>query len=240
MLPLAEPPGCVALTFDDGPDPLLTPRILSILEERNVRATFFVVGRRVSEAPYLLRRESFDGDEIGNHSYDHRMLSALSDREALDEIALTDKAVIAATGLRPPLIRPPYGLLGARTEALLRRQGLLRPIVMWDVDGFDWLGDDTAATVERAAAAPPGTIILLHDIHPGTLAALPAIIDRLQSRHLRLTTVSGLADCRRQAPGQQPGSGSMAPSAGVLPAHAPSGGALFSAVLRWVRQSGPS
>src|SRR3954451_22411256 len=102
--------GCVALTFDDGPDPTLTPQVLEVLEQAHVPATFFVLGQRVRLAPEIVRRKSADGDEIGNHTFDHRLLLSLVQAQVLDEIALTDKAVIAATGLRPTLIRPPYGM----------------------------------------------------------------------------------------------------------------------------------
>ena len=167
--PAREDGGCVALTFDDGPDSVLTPRLLDILERKGVRATFFVVGRNVAAAPGIVGRASADGNEIGNHTYDHRLLTSLTAAEAIDEIALTDKAVIAETGVRPRLIRPPYGIIGVEIADLLRRHGLMRTIALWDVDSFDWLHEDGAETLATAGAAAPGSVVLLHDIHAGTV-----------------------------------------------------------------------
>ena len=240
--PAREDGGCVALTFDDGPDSVLTPRLLDILERKGVRATFFVVGRNVAAAPGIVGRASADGNEIGNHTYDHRLLTSLTAAEAIDEIALTDKAVIAETGVRPRLIRPPYGIIGVEIADLLRRHGLMRTIALWDVDSFDWLHEDGAETLATAGAAAPGSVVLLHDIHAGTVAALPAIIDRLRARGLRFATFSELASCSGQPP--PPGArllpiappGPMGPAA----SHSPSGGKLLGALIGWMRERGPS
>jgi peptidoglycan-N-acetylglucosamine deacetylase len=193
--PLPEGTGCVALTFDDGPDATLTPMLLTILEQEKVHATFFVVGQHVAANPKIVEREHADADEIGNHTWDHRLLAGLPERDVVGEIARTDKVVVDATGARPDVIRPPYGIISASIEAELREHGLMRRVALWDTDTFDWLHENAAWTVVRASAVADGSVVLLHDIHPSTVAAVPSIIRNLRARGLRLTTFSGLASC---------------------------------------------
>jgi peptidoglycan-N-acetylglucosamine deacetylase len=231
--------GCVALTFDDGPDLTLTPQVLTILEQGHVPGTFFVLGQRVGVAPEIVRREVTDGDEIGNHSFDHRLLLRLTDAQVVDEIAMTDKAVIAASGLRPSLIRPPYGIWSEGIESALRNRGLMRPIALWDVDSFDWLDDDANTTVTRVGAVPSGSIVLMHDIHASTVAALPKILATLGAAHMRLTTVSGLADCLKDLSSALGETRRTTGEAMPMP-HQPSGRSLLGAVFEWARNHGPS
>jgi len=199
----AKPPngsGCVALTFDDGPDATLTPRLLTILENENVRATFFVLGERVAANTALVKRESNDLDEIGNHTWDHRLLPLLGADQIVGEIRRTDEAIVTATGTRPDLIRPPYGIISSGVEATLRKAGLMRTVALWDIDSFDWLHTNVALTVIRASEVIDGSVILMHDVHPTTIEAVPEVIRNLQARGLRLTTFSGLAACLKAAP----------------------------------------
>lgn len=231
--------GCVALTFDDGPDRTLTPQVLTLLRDAHVQGTFFVVGQRVRADPDIVRRTLAEGHEIGNHTFDHRLLISLTEADLLDEIALTDKAVIAATGLRPTLIRPPYGFWSPREEAALRAHGLMRPVTLWDADSLDWLDDDADTTMARAGAAASGSIVLMHDIHASTVAALPGILARLAARKMRLTTVSGLPACLKGLPPPPSQTLPVVGEAKALP-ETPSSRSLLGAVMQWTRSHGPS
>lgn len=233
--------GCVALTFDDGPDVALTPMLLSILEREGVPATFFVVGQRVAANPGILRRLQADGHEIGNHTWDHRLLPGLADDDLAAEIVRTDAAVVAVTGRRPELIRPPYGISSEAVETLLKSRGLMRPMALWDTDALDWLEGDEAGVVRAASQAAAGSVVLMHDIHPATIQAVPEVIRRLRARGLRLTTFSGLAACLNASP--PPGrNGPRLAAQGVADtaarqgdAAAPSAGRLIGTMLSWRR-----
>lgn len=208
-----SPTPCVALTFDDGPDMTLTPLLLDILAREKVHATFFVVGKRLAYSPGLVRREFLEGHEIGNHTFDHRALTELTDGEAIAEVELTDEAVMAETGQRPDVFRPPWGKIDARIKAALRGAGLWRRMALWDFDSFDWLDDTAPLTRLIGAGAPAGAVILMHDIHASTIEAVPDIIHTLKMRGFRFATVGQLQACRH---GTEPGAVSTAPHA--LPA----------------------
>ncbi|MEW9309951.1 polysaccharide deacetylase family protein [Labrys neptuniae] len=191
---------CVALTFDDGPETTLTPRLLDILAGEHVHATFFVVGKRLTYSPGLVRR-AFQGEhEIGNHTFDHRALTSLTDDEIVAEIELTDEAVMTETGQRPDVIRPPWGLVDARVERVLRRAGLWRRQAFWNFDSFDWLDDERYITSLIVSGAPPGAVILMHDIHASTVAAIPTIIRTLKLRGFRFATLANLSSCTHGLP----------------------------------------
>lgn len=175
----------VALTFDDGPHPELTPLLLDMLAQEGVPASFFVIGSCAARSPDIVRRAFGNGHEIGNHSWSHPFLTRIPALRAADEIARTDALLLGLTGERPNTIRPPYGATNAEVEDL----ALPRPMLLWDVDTNDWRVRDTPA-IERAATASGGGIVLMHDIHPTTVAAVPAIIRNFKSRGFRFVTVS--------------------------------------------------
>ncbi|MCW2898738.1 MAG: polysaccharide deacetylase [Streptosporangiaceae bacterium] len=181
---------CVALTFDDGPAPG-TAHLLDILRARRVRATFFVLGCQVAAYPQLLRRESADGHEIGDHSYSHADLSAIPTGAVESEIGRTQKAIWRLTGNTPVLFRPPYGSTDRQVAAVARRHGLAQ--ILWAVDPLDWRDRDSAVVQRRVVhAANSGSIILLHDIHPTTVAAVPGIVAKLSKAGFVFVTVSEL------------------------------------------------
>ncbi len=201
-------PGMVALTFDDGPDPVWTPKILDILESRHARATFFVIGENALMSPGLLDRILAGGSEIGNHSYTHPNLAEVSDTGIKLELNATQRVVEAYTGRSLRLFRAPYfGDAEPTTSdelqpALVAQQrGYLN--VGLHVDPNDWqrpgvqaIVDQTLAGVARSTADQPTRIVLLHDgggNRAQTVAALPAIIDGLRARGLTLVPVSELA-----------------------------------------------
>ena len=177
----------VALTFDDGPSSRYTPSILSILDRLHASATFFEEGRHVARHEALMRRILASGDEIGNHSYHHPL------DPGYRELAVTNRLIRAATGFRPCLFRPPYGVLDGRVEAAAHRAHLTT--VLWDVDSRDNKHPGAAAIrSEVLGLTQPGSIVLMHDggRHPQTVAALPGVIRGLRARGFRLATVTAL------------------------------------------------
>jgi peptidoglycan-N-acetylglucosamine deacetylase len=181
----------VALTFDDGPGPY-TPRLLRILARAGARATFFVIGSRVPVWPSSVRAEMRRG-AVGNHTWSHPRLASLGRRAVVRELLRTQAAVVrAADGTRPLLFRPPYGV-GTPAEAVaVHSLGLVD--VRWSVDSRDAFPGATPASIVRTVAAGliPGAIVLLHDNHPATLAALPRILRIVRRRHLTPVTVPEL------------------------------------------------
>ena len=186
---------CIALTFDDGPNPITTPQILAILEQAHASATFFVIGNRAVHMTGLLSRMHVDGDEIGNHSWSHPDVANLPADQMADQVNLTQAAVTAAGVPAPTLFRPPYG----DVNDLMRGQIPLT-LAMWNIDPQDWREHNPAAIVATVAAtAKPGGVIDMHDIYPQTVAALPGILAELQSKY-RLVTFSQMFNV---APGQR-------------------------------------
>ncbi|MGR6922231.1 polysaccharide deacetylase family protein [[Actinomadura] parvosata] len=178
---------CVALTFDDGPGPY-TKALLRTLAAYDARATFFVVGQNVKAYPGIVRRAHAAGHEIGNHSWSHPDLSRLPAASIRSQLARTDRAVEAATGVRPALVRPPYGAF----DASVRRQAK-RPLVLWSVDTLDWRYRNSARVARKAIkSVRPGSVILFHDIHPTTVRAIPKVLRTLSKRGYRFVTVSQL------------------------------------------------
>lgn len=174
----ATPKKVVSLTFDDGPDPTLTPKLLKILQRYHVHATFFEVGSSVMKYPAVSRSVLKDGNQIGNHSRNHPQLTNLSNSRARHQIALTDAAIYKATGTLPQYVRPPYGAINSRVGNLFDR-----PIIQWSVDSRDWAYLNTPKTVNHVLATTHnGSIILMHDIHPTSVAAVPQIISTLKKR----------------------------------------------------------
>ena len=149
----------IALTFDDGPDPDHTPRLLDVLARHGARATFFLVGERAARHADLVARLAAEGHEIGNHSWDHPSLPTLEGSAQADQLRRARDA-LAPHGGR--LMRPPYGDQTFRTHGVARRLGYR--VVLWSVNGGDWRGEDAATLTERLLArAVPGAIVLLHD-----------------------------------------------------------------------------
>lgn len=182
----------LALTFDDGPHATLTPQLLDLLAARNVRATFYVVGRRVAHHQSIMVRIAAEGHEIGNHTWSHPSLSGLSDAAILSQIDRTSEAVVEAVGLPPVTMRPPYGNLSSRqTRMLQASRGL--PNVLWSVDTEDWRRPGEDVVVNRILTrSEPGGVILAHDIVAETIRAMPVAIDGLLARGYEFVTVSEL------------------------------------------------
>lgn len=189
----------VAMTFDDGPHPKLTPRLLDLLKERGIKATFFVIGKCVAEFPDIAKRIVDEGHEIANHSWSHPQLPKLSPTAFTAEITQTNDAIQQATGIRPVTMRPPYGAINPTlTKRLNEEYGL--SVILWSVDPQDWKirkSDHVSSHIIKNAA--PGSIILAHDIHPSTIDAMPAALDALQAKGYKFATVSELIAMDRPA-----------------------------------------
>lgn len=187
-----QAPREVALTFDDGPWPGATERILRILHRFDVRATFFEIGSLASQHPRLVGRVLAGGNEIGNHTFDHPETMA---HQSVDEIAAELRhasAVLADEGVDATLFRPPGGWYDDELVQQAREQGMR--LVTWDVDPRDWRSHVTPREISRAVLAEvhAGSIVLLHDGGGDaghTIRALPAIIKGIRARGLRFVTV---------------------------------------------------
>jgi peptidoglycan/xylan/chitin deacetylase (PgdA/CDA1 family) len=179
----------IALTFDDGPGPY-TRLVIAKLRKHRIRATFFVVGRNIRVYPGRVRAERTVA-ELGDHTFDHPLLTALSPAAASAEIGRAKAAIAAASGAPVVLFRPPYGGLDPAVRALAREQHLLT--VLWNVDSADSLGAEWRQ-IERnvIAGLRPGSIILMHENHGQTVRALLGIFAAIERRHLRTVTVPQL------------------------------------------------
>lgn len=178
--------GLVALTFDDGPSTRVTGRLLDVLVERRVPATFFVVGERVAAAPWLVRRAHRSGFVIANHSYRHEMLTRLSDDAIRSTLRATNRLLRDIGVPAPRLMRPPYGLIDRRVRSVV--DGLGMKPVLWDVDVRDWepaTPAAIAARVLRKLRPDRSNVVLLHDgvlRSPTTLRAVPTIVREARQR----------------------------------------------------------
>lgn len=173
-----------ALTFDDGPDPAHTPALLDALAELDVRATFFLVGEKVAAHPALVRRIAAEGHAIGNHTYHHRYLPLARRATVRAEIDATDRAIAAATGAVPSIVRPPWGARRPSTLRTFARLG--KRVVLWDVNSFDWRGGTAREIAARVLArVRPGSIILFHEARVGgdeTVEAIRLLVPALRAR----------------------------------------------------------
>lgn len=189
----AGQPDHVALTFDDGPDPRFTPRVLAMLDARRVHATFFLLGPMVQAAPGLAAEIASAGHEIAVHGWEHRYATVRGPGALHDDLARACDTIAAATGAVPALYRPPYGVLSAGALIAARRLGL-RPI-LWSSWGREWAPGATPGSVQATLASTldGGATVLLHDSEAaapaGTaaaaLGALPWLLDECGRRGLR-------------------------------------------------------
>lgn len=180
----------VAMTFDDGPHAQNTPRLLDMLAERNIKATFYLIGNRVQAHPQIARRIAEEGHEIGNHSWSHPFLNRLSDRSVTREIDQTSDVIFQVTGRPPVTFRPPYGAFTQRQRSALYNARNL-PTILWSVDPQDWRRPGSGVVASRILNhAHQGGIILSHDIHRGTIDAMPRALDGITGQGLRFVTVS--------------------------------------------------
>ena len=183
----------VALTFDDGPHPTQTAEILDILEEYDVRATFFVIGKNAEANPELVKRELEEGHEVECHTYSHSYLQHLSYNEAKCEIE-RNESVLEGFGASPSLIRPPGGIISDSLKRVCEEKDY--KIILWSVDTVDWKAPAPSRIIaEVKNNVAPGSVILMHDFVSGkssTPAALRKIIPMLKDDGYKFVTVSEL------------------------------------------------
>lgn len=191
---------CVALTFDGGPSPT-TPGLLDILKQENLHATFFVQGKgHIAKYPEILRRISAEGHEIGNHTWTHKDLTDIDVADARQELTGTQNAIEKVTGTRPILMRPPEGRTNRDVAKICQDLGLAQ--VLWSVTAKDYETTDSALITKRVLdQTHRDGIILLHDLHKGTVPAVPGIIKALKQRGYTIVTVSQLLAPAEPQPG---------------------------------------
>lgn len=184
----------LAITFDDGPHPENTPRLLDMLKERKIKATFYVVGNMVKYNPQLLRRMITEGHEIGNHTVSHGNLARMSDESLLKELRSAHEQILAETGVSPRTMRPPGGAIKkSQKELMLKEFGY--PTILWSVDPEDWKRPGPAVVTSRlVSGASPGGILLVHDLHKPTVDAMPATLDQLLAQGYEFVTVTELIE----------------------------------------------
>lgn len=184
---------CVALTFDDGPTPSSTPKLLRILREKEVKATFFVIGERAEGQAELLARACAEGHLIANHTYSHPPLFCfLTPKRLRNEIEKGQEAIQRICGVRPRFFRPPVGLKHPLLDRYLKEAGL--ELISWRLRAFDTMTQKPEVLMRRIVAkAAPGDIILLHDKASAgaevMLSVLPHLIDELKARGFRFVLV---------------------------------------------------
>jgi len=190
----------VALTFDDGPDPLITPKILAILKEKNIQATFFLIGRKVKDNPRLAYQIIEEKNVVGNHSFYHHFWSGAEEKKLMEkDFLLAQREIEKATGKKPVLLRPPHGI--ASLWFLKKAKDYGFKVVFWDVEAKDWQKKTTSQQIVKGITGKvkPGAIILLHDgldnqvgVQNKVVEALPQIIEELEKNGYSFVTVDQL------------------------------------------------
>ena len=181
----------VALTYDDGPS-IYTPRVLKTLKENNAVATFFVVGNRVPTYSDTVKKAHDMGCEIGNHTYEHKNLTRVSEAEVKRQITKTNRNVKKVTGQAPVIVRPTGGATNANVK-----QWVGMPSIIWSIDTLDWKTRNADSTKKAVLDhVKDGDIVLMHDLYSATASASETIIPELVKRGYQLVTVSELAECR--------------------------------------------
>ncbi|MCR2822915.1 polysaccharide deacetylase family protein [Lederbergia panacisoli] len=181
----------VALTFDDGPHPENTQKILKILEKYDVKATFFQIGKLVDEFPTITKEVFANGHEIASHTWNHPDLSILEDHLVEEEISTTQRTIKTVIGEAPVHFRPPYGYTNESVKEIARELGETE--VLWTVDTLDWKSRDPEAILQIVKEEVRNqSIILMHDIHPTTVEAVEPVIKFLHDEGYEMVTLREL------------------------------------------------
>ncbi|WP_098743169.1 polysaccharide deacetylase family protein [Paenibacillus sp. EZ-K15] len=178
----------VALTFDDGPHPKNTLKILDLLEKYDAKATFFMLGNRVDFYPEIVKEVADEGHELGNHTWNHKDLTTLSKVEGIKEVERTNQAIKSAAGRESTAFRPPYGAVNKQVQSAISS-----PTVFWTIDTLDWKSRNPAAILNIVLEnVRDGSIILMHDIHATTAEAVEPILKYLKKEGYEFVKVSEL------------------------------------------------
>ena len=182
----------IAMTFDDGPSAKLTPKLLDLLAAHHIKATFFLIGENAAQYPEIVAREVKEGHEVANHSWSHPNFNKMSDDGVRSQLRRTDDAIKSAIGSSPTLLRPPYGNITAHQKKWINQEFGYK-IALWDVDPLDWRRPGPSVVCNRIVKnTRAGSIVLAHDIHPGTIEAMPCVLKELEEKGFKFVTVSEL------------------------------------------------
>ncbi|MFQ5864287.1 MAG: polysaccharide deacetylase family protein [bacterium] len=182
----------IYLTFDDGPDKDITPKLLDLLQKYNIEATFFLLGQKAECYPDIVKDIQSKGHTIGNHSYSHQRMLGKSKQQIVDEINKTNETLLKVTGQKPRLFRPPYGIFGMNLLNVLEKTK--HKMVLWSCSVGDFKKQATSRKIKKRIIklVEPKQIILLHDGHPNskyTLEALEESLGRLKDRGLKFSAI---------------------------------------------------
>lgn len=177
----------IALTFDDGPN-YNTSKVIDVLNKYDIKATFFVLGSRAINNKNILKKMADSGMEIGNHTYNHLLLTKYDENKIRSEIEDTSEVIYSATKKRPKLLRPSYGSVNNKIKKVANM-----PIIIWDIDTLDWKYHNSKRITSRVVnKVRDGDIILMHDIYSASLNALSNIIPILQDNGYEFVTIDEL------------------------------------------------
>ena len=174
----------VAITFDDGPHPVYTPRLLDGLKERNVKAMFFLIGENIVGREHIVRRMAEERHIIGNHTFHHVQLNCLNEEVACQEITSTNELIESIINKPIEFIRPPFGAWSSKKSCPVELFTIL-----WNIDPLDWKDQNTDLIVQRVLSeVKDGSVILLHDVYDTSVEAAFRIIDALQAEGYEFVT----------------------------------------------------
>lgn len=193
----------LALTFDDGPNKIQTPKVLKILKEHNVKATFFVVGENVEYQKDILKMVFEQGHEIGNHFYTHDNITNMSKEEIKANIIKNNELIYSVIKKSPTIVRPPYGIVNDNLKEVCGELGM--SIILWtdDKDSKDWeMTKDSVIINNLTKKVSNGDIFLFHDYNKkftNTLSAIDVIIPTLKNKGYKWVTISSLISNKKEA-----------------------------------------
>jgi peptidoglycan/xylan/chitin deacetylase (PgdA/CDA1 family) len=196
----------MSLTFDDGPNPAVTPALLDLLDRHEAKATFFLIGKHARAFPLLAKEIAGRGHTVGNHTETHPNLTFLPARRIAEELDRCDDAITSATGLPVRWMRPPYGFRGPQLNSVVRRRGGAG-VVMWSRTAYDWEPQPPERLIKRLRHARGGDIVLLHDAdhrvlegnRQHTVAAMEYWLPRWKDAGIRFVSLDEIGETRRTA-----------------------------------------
>lgn len=191
----------VALTFDDGPDPVYTPQVLNKLKKHGVKATFFLLGENAERYPEVVKRIVNEGHIVGNHTYNHPNLNKIDDKQYHEQLLKTEKILQKLTGYSPKFFRPPYGIINENQMQWATEQKFMT--IQWSVDTLDWKGLNAQEITNKVLGnAFPGSILLQHTAPGGKLQgsvdALDRFIPEITSNGARFVTLPKMFNTTKQ------------------------------------------